>query len=539
MNAMNQPPSAFRTWLSRSVSRIHAPALERARDAIYGQKQIRAVLEQLSTQKLVDERLRAELQSDGHSLEHPLVLLDPYGDAPLSAVVLFQTKVPAKIGVSISHPGEDDNNVEFVFATFETHHLIPIYGLYPDADNAIMLVASDESGNVQQNALHIGTGKLHAALQKVCVDVLKRAATAMAPGFTFMYKSNPKFAFDGEGRIRWILDLPTNMATLYDFRGHIIATSGVYLGRSLLYDVDLLGRFHSVSFTPYGAHHDIEEIPGGKLLVTGSRMRPTIKDLLYQFDPETGDISNVMDFRKILDPARPSRNSSNRDWLHMNAVAWSDSDHSIIVSGRNQSVVVKMSYPEGTVRWMLGYHDDWLPGYVKHLLTPVGEGFLWPHSQHSPVLLSDEDSDLDTVDIVVFDNRSYMHQRAVEAISDERCSRLVQYRINEKAKTVEQIREFGRDWGHDLFTHHCGCVDHLDNGNFLSYFNLSVGHRTGYSRIIELSGDMHDVVFDAMVYSKAGDSFGDYRCARRELYSASDNDLWKLEPYKGNLPRQA
>jgi arylsulfate sulfotransferase len=506
---------------------------------IYGHKQIRAVLAQLAAQKLVDERLREEFQSDAHSLEHPLVLLDPYGDAPLSAVVLFRTEVPTKIRVSISLPGERDNNVEFVFATFETHHLVPIYGLYPDADNVIMLVASDESGNVETNTLHIKTGELHAALQNVCVDVLQRAATTMRPGFTFMYKSNPKFAFDGEGRIRWILDLPTNMATLYDFRGHIIATSGVYLGGSLLYEVDLLGRFHSVSFTPYGAHHDIEEIPGGKLLVTGSRMRPTIKDLLYEFDPETGDISNVMDFRKILDPARPSRNRSNWDWLHMNAVVWSDSDHSIIVSGRNQSVIVKMSYPEGTVKWMLGYHDDWLPGYMKHLLTPVREGFLWPHSQHSPVLLPDQDGNPDTVDIVVFDNRSYMDKRSVEAASEARFSRLVQYRIDEKAKTVEQIREFGRDRGHDLFTHHCGCVDHLDNGNFLSYFNLSVGHRTGYSRVMELSDDLQDVVFDAVVYSKVGDSFGDYRCARRELYSASDNDLWKLESCKGNLPRQA
>lgn len=538
MNVRNQPPLAIRAWLSHSVSRIHLPALERLRELIYGGKQIRAVLEQLARQKAVDERLRAELQSGTSSFEHPLVILDPYGDSPLAAVVLFRTEVARRISISVSRPGATGGGIEFTFDGYHTRHLIPVYGLYADAENQIALVASDESGDIQRTSLQIRTAKLHPALQNVRVDILSIDPSKTQPGVTFLYKCLPKFAFDADGCIRWILDLPTNMATLYNFRGHIIATSGVYLGESLLYEVDVLGRFHFVSFTPYGAHHDIEEIPGGKLLVTGSRMSPTIKDLLYELDPETGNISNLMDFKQILDPARWSRNRSDRDWLHMNAVVWSSSDDSIIVSGRNQSVVLKLSYPEGTIKWILGNHDGWLPEYVKYLLTPVGAPFEWPHSQHAPVILPDQDDNPDTVDILLFDNHSYMDKRSVEAASEDRHSRLVQYRINEKRKTVEQVREFGRDRGHDLFTHHCGFVDYLANGNVLGYFNLLVGHRTGYSRIIELHHETQEVVFDAVVYSKVRDSLTDYRCARRDLYSASDNDLGKLEPCRENIPQR-
>lgn len=509
-------------------------ALHSWRRRIYGSKQMRAVLEQVAGQESVDEKLRVELASTSHTFEDPLIILDPYGDSPLAAVVIFRTSRPSAISVRVA--GDDAAcTVEFTFDGCQEQHLIPVYGLRPGAENEVILCATGTDGLVETKALRIRTRDLPPILRRVHIDVLKFDAARSTPGLTFVFQSTPKFAFDAAGDIRWILDLPTTMATLYDFKGNILATSGDYLGESLLYEIDLLGRIHSIGETPYGAHHDIQEIDGGRLLITGSGTGRTVKDLLYEYDLDTGKVVRVLDFKNILDPTRPSIDGSTRDWLHLNGVAWSAIDHAIYVSGRNQSALVKLSYPEDSIEWILADHDDWLPEYMKYLLMPTGKGFAWPHGLHSPVVLPDQDGDPDTVDVMLFDNHSFMDTRAREAVSKSRYSRLVQYRIKAKEKTVEQVWEFGGERGHELFTHHCGFVDCLPHGTILSLFNLSIGHRTGYFRVVELGHDVRDVVFDAVIYSSDHDLMPDYRCARRSPYSGSDSDPYLLEPCKVSL----
>lgn len=495
---------------------------------------MQCVLKQLEKQKGIDEWLIAELNSGSHSFEQPLVVLDPYGDSPLTAVVVFETGSPSTVAISIQ-ASDLGCGVDFAFDGYAVRHLIPVYGLYPDTNNEVTISAADAQGRTRTNVLRVRTPALPSDLGRVNVDVVTEQTGDCQPGFTFVYKNRPKFAFDAAGKIRWFLDLPTNMATLYDFRGHIVVTSGIYLGTSLLYEIDLLGRIYAIGETPYGAHHAIEEVGSGQLLVTGSGRGRTIKDLLYEFSLDTGKIGNVLDFNTILDPSRVTRNSSRRDWLHLNAVVWSGDDSSILVSARNQSVIAKLSYPEGKILWILGDHENWLPEYVKYLLTPAGEHFVWQHSQHSPIIVSERERNPGIVDLMVFDNHSFLESRWSEGSSKERYSRLVEYRIDERRKTVEQVWEFGSENGVDLFTHHCGSVTQMANGNILSYFNLCVGHRWDHSRIIELQRQTGRVVFDAIIYDRTHRPLGDYRCARRALYSSSDNDLCHLRPVRDNV----
>jgi arylsulfate sulfotransferase len=532
---MNQPCRAIRAWLVHHLLAVPVGvALYRRRSRAQGRKQIPAVLEQLVRQRAVDERLRAELDLGSHSLERPLVVLNPYGDSPLVAVAIFQTDGPSQISISV-HGVDAASGVDFAFDGYRTKHLIPVYGLYADTENEVLLCATDQSGRVQRSTSKIRTEALPSGLGEVRVDILKSDTARSQSGFTFLYRSTPKFAFDANGDIRWFLDLPTNETTLYDFRGHMVLTSGDILGEALLYEADFLGRLYSIGLTPYGAHHDVEEVGSGKLLVTGSGTGRTIYDLLYEFNPDTGETGVVLDFKSILDSTCPSIGRTRLDWLHMNALTWSKNDSSIIVSCRNQSAVVKVSYPEGRIKWILGNHDNWLPEYAKYLLTPKGENFEWQYSQHAPAILPDQDNNPDTVDIILFDNHSFFDERP-EVIPEPRYSRLVHYRVDEKAKTIEQIWQFGKERGNELFSYHRGVADYLPNGCTLGLFSLTRGHRTRYSRIIELRHDTREVVFDAVVYSSTRRSLDDYRCARLDFYSPSDNDYYKLKPCKENIP---
>ena len=500
------------------------------------QKPLIKVLQQLSTQKAVDEKLRAELDKGSHSFEKPLIVLDPYGVSPLTAVIIFATRSPSRITVHIKGKDDAESGLRFTFNGYHTKHLIPVYGLYADVENKILIEAKDNNGGIQNKHLTIRTDKLHLKLEKIRVDILKFDKANTQSGFTFLYESTPKFAFDSNGDLRWILDLPTLQATLYNYKGHLIVASGSYhYGPTLLYEIDLLGRIYSISSSPYGVHHDITQISGGKLLITGSDGGHTIEDFIYELDLSTGMIGATLDFKIILDPGRPSMYRTDEDWLHLNTVAWSEGDSSIIVSGRHQSAVVKLTYPEGKIKWILGNHDNWLPEYAKYLLTPKGRHFEWQYVQHEPIILPDQDNNPDTVDIILFDNHSFMDKQEIKAVPEPRYSRIVQYRIDEKAKTVEQLWEFGKERGNELFSDARGSVQYLPNGNILGYFSLMKGHRTDHSRIIELRRDTKEIVFDAVVYSKNRDSLHDYRATRRELYSESDNNLYQLEPCREHL----
>ncbi|MDP2791679.1 MAG: aryl-sulfate sulfotransferase [Rectinemataceae bacterium] len=496
---------------------------------------IRIVLFQLAKQKITDEKLHAELYSGIHSFEHPLVILDPYGVSPLTAVILFETKNPSRISISIK--GKDPLcGVMHSFSEFRTKHLIPVYGLYADIENKILLEATEKTGGLKKNHLIILTDRPHPKFENIKIDILKSENSETQSGFTFLYKHTPKFAFDTNGDIRWFLDLPTLQSVLYNYNGHLFVASGSLVhGDTLLYEIDLLGRIYSISSTQYGVHHDIEEIGNGKLIITGSDAGTTIEDILYELDPSTGIVDTIIDFKKILDPERLSMYRTDDNWLHMNAAIWSKVDNSIIISGRRQSAIVKIHYPDGGIKWILGNHDNWLPEYVKFLLTPVGKDFEWPFAQHSPTILPDQDNNPDTVDIILFDNHSFMETQKIETFPEPRYSRLVQYRIDEKAMTIEQIWQFGKEHGNDLFVEACGVADYLQNGNVLGYFCLNLGHRSAYSRIIELKNGTRNVVFDAIVYYKDRDSFIDYRATRRQFYSSVDNNFYKLEPCMENL----
>jgi arylsulfate sulfotransferase len=80
------------------------------------------------------------------------------------------------------------------------------------------------------------------------------------------------------------------------------------------------------------------------------------------------------------------------------------SNGSIIVSCRNQNAVVKLSYPEGKIQWILGTHDQYSPYWRQFLLSPVGDNFEWQYQQHYCTVLPDDDNNADTMDVMVFDN---------------------------------------------------------------------------------------------------------------------------------------
>ena len=66
-----------------------------------------------------------------------------------------------------------------------------------------------------------------------------------------------------------------------------------------------------------------------------------------------------------------------------------------------------MTYPGMQIKWILGPHDNWSPKFQPYLLTPVGENFEWPWSQHHATLYGPDVPGDNIIDILLFDNGLY------------------------------------------------------------------------------------------------------------------------------------
>lgn len=112
----------------------------------------------VSRQQKAEQELLAQLQNGRYTLEAPLVKLNPYLIAPLTALILFQTDVPLEVEITVLGR-TPEGNITHRFPAACTH-VLPIYGLYADYDNTVLIRLS--SG--RRSMVHIQTEPLDAAV---------------------------------------------------------------------------------------------------------------------------------------------------------------------------------------------------------------------------------------------------------------------------------------------------------------------------------------------------------------------------------------
>jgi arylsulfate sulfotransferase len=138
-------------------------------------------LKDIKNQQKVDESILQELQSGAYTLDKPLIVVDPYSESPLTALVVFSTEKPVKISIHV--PGEDAlTDIDFTFDGYSQEHLVPVYGLYPATTNKVTVTAETEDGKKSQSVLEIETGPLPKELAGMIrlVDWLNRRSINLA-----------------------------------------------------------------------------------------------------------------------------------------------------------------------------------------------------------------------------------------------------------------------------------------------------------------------------------------------------------------------
>lgn len=452
------------------------------------------------------------------------VEVDPSGYSPLTAQIEIELDESARVDLVVEGKKGPGSTIQHSFTEFSTQHLVPIYGLYPGTTTTVTLSFVDKDGADRgSRRFQIETKELLADLPDISIDEAEKRE--IDRGLTlvsyFGHFGNPipqkPFAFDQYGDIRWYLDFnshPSLQGLFYDVGVEQLANGNFYFGdgeKDRIFEVNPLGLIEESWDLPgYGHHHAVLEKPNGNFLVTVNKWGlETVEDHIIEVDRESKSIINEWDLRESLDPDRQTMVNNRSDWIHVNSIAYDESDNTIIISGRTQGVI-KLT-EDNEVVWILGNHSGWDTSgngtdLKTKLLTPVDAmgqpindsevlagtkkhpDFDWNWYQHANKLLPNGNH-------LMFDNgpgRNFSN--------NEVYSRAVEYAIDEDNMQVRQIWAYGKERGLETYSGIVSDTDFLPEHNRVVFSpGAMVQGPREFGRIVEIDYTTQEVLFEATI----------------------------------------
>ncbi len=421
----------------------------------------------------------------------PVVQLNPEENAPLVALVQFVTSRPVMTTIEI-----DDRVSAWDFVadeTPQTDHHIAICGLKPNREHRIRvrIETPDREQSQASKPIVVRTPALPADFPPIQVHLSR--PERMEPGLTLFAANRWEngerihdygyvIAVDATGDVVWYYRSALRISDLRLLSNNRLLCNGAkFFG---LYEVDLLGRTRrkwwasQLVATPHeefisvpvdSFHHEILELPNGNFLALSTELRnvsgfpksetepldqteeaAVVGDVIVEFQPD-GTVVDRIHLHELLDSRRIGYGSlsnfwathykavggkPSRDWSHANSLIYDADTNEIIVSLRHQDCIVKIDRQSRELVWIFGDPMQWRSPWKDELLNAKGE-LQWPYHQHG-VHLTPQGT------LLMYDNGNYRTlPPGVKLPASENASRVVEFRIDEEMRTVEQLWEYG------------------------------------------------------------------------------------------------
>lgn len=481
------------------------------------------------------QKLEKDFKSEGYTLEKPNIIVDPYNNSPLTALVIFETEKSEKVKITIE--GKDELTTYTHEFSKEKVHYIPVYGLYAGKENTVVI----ECGN-KKKELKIKAEKLPEDF--VLPTSVKKEESKLTNDLYFFTPSSKGYtcAYDTNGDVRWYL---TNTATWEINRlknGHLLVSTERLINSPYyltgLYEMDMLGKIYVEYSLPGGYHHDYFEMPNGNLLVASddfNNSKGTVEDYIVELDRESGKIVKTIDLKDILNMEDgKSENWVDYDWFHNNAVWYDEKTNSITLSGRHQDAVINIDYDTEKLNWIIGDPTNWSEEYQKYFFTPVGDDFEWQWSQHAAMITPEGY-------VFIFDNGNNKSKNKDEYVSaEDSYSRGVMYKIDTEKMTIEQVWEYGKERGSEFYSPYISDVDYLDKNHYIVHSGGIVyvdgknsNQPAGLGGADKLVSDTVELLDDEVIF-EIKLSTNNYRVEKMPLYGSDTFELGNQD-IKGSL----
>ena len=486
--------------------------------------------EVLQVSALIDKQTKLEddLESEGYTLDKPNVILNPYGNSPLSALVIFETKVAEEVKVTIE--GKDELSTYTHTFDKEKVHYLPIYGLYAGVENEVIISAGDK-----EKALKIKTDDLPDDFI-VPTSVFKDESRLTNDLYFFTPSSKGYMcAYDVNGDVRWYLSQRAIWEVNRLKNGHLLVSTERLVNEPYystgLYEIDMLGKIYTEYSLPGGYHHDYFEMENGNLLVASDDFdneEGTVEDYVVELDRETGNIVKTFDLKDILNMEDgKSENWISYDWFHNNSVWYDKKSNSITLSGRHQDIVINIDYDSGKLNWILGDSTNFSEEYQKYFFKLTdGE---WQWSQHAAMILPNGN-------VFLFDNGNNKSKNKDEYVkAEDSYSRGVIYKIDTEKMTAEEVWEYGKERGSSFYSPYISDVDYLDDGHYIvhsggiSYKDGVIQNQpAGIAESDELVSDTVEILNDKVIFEMKLPT-NNYRVEKMSLYGDGEFSLGKAK----------
>lgn len=378
------------------------------------------------------------------TLDMPLIVINPYRLAPLTAMVLFATKEECRAeAVTAGFGGGQD---------FESHteptrfHRIPVLGLYPGRENKVTLVLKSEDGAIVENREYrIPMGEIPQELVHVA-DVKKKKSGSAFPFKLVVGGDTPyPYAVDETGTVRYYIRKKSRSYGLFPLSGgrmwfmektnHMVCRPSFSnpVG-TRVYELDWWGRVMNVFQLRCGIHHDVcEKEPGGNIIAASASLEKYTEDAVIEIDRHTGKTVKMVKFENLL----PGLSYCDGiDWVHINSVQYVPEQDSVLVCARNLHSVFLIDWESGKLKWIMGPESFWRgTGFENYLVRiPAGENFYQPHA--AGFLGEDR--------VMVYDNHTNKRHPVADFDEDKK-SYVKVFRLDAENRRARLLRSFSSE----------------------------------------------------------------------------------------------
>ncbi len=250
----------------------------------------------LQKQVLTDNMIEKYKNDKTITIDNPKVINNPYYLSPLTSVIIFYTETEEEIVLKVN----DGEEIKF---SSSNEHVIPIYGLYPDYNNKIIISTKNFNKEIYIETDKIDIPNMELEVNKVGINENFLVTTTTYP-----------IIYNSDGEVIWYLTENFSEDIVFLENGHIIlSTSKLLLDnftKTGFVEIDLLGKIYNEYILNGGYHNQMLLLDNGNYLVLSSNVNDiSDKGVLVEINKSNGkvvkrlilkDIFNSIDYTSSL-----------------------------------------------------------------------------------------------------------------------------------------------------------------------------------------------------------------------------------------------
>lgn len=206
-----------------------------------------------------------------YDLDNPNIIVNPYKNSPLTALIIFETKEEEEVYITVQ--GKDTNSTYTNKFTKSKVHYVPVFGLYPDYNNKVII----KCGEI--------TKEYNIKTEKLPDDFIIIPKENNTNNLYFITSDNYTYALDNNNEVRWYLTSKYSGKISRLSNGHLLLSNDSLIEESYssgLVEIDLLGKVYN--------EYDIGNIYYGSYAETSKSLLILSTNLL-EIDKQSGIIT--------------------------------------------------------------------------------------------------------------------------------------------------------------------------------------------------------------------------------------------------------